>query len=200
MFIIIIFTLSLLLISEELLKLLQNKFFIMTNYKFKKAKLSQISQIWTILLQAIQRRKQDGSNQWQDGYPNVEIIQDDIKNGYGYVLQNDETIIGYCAIMINDEPEYEKIIGKWLTNDNFVVFHRVAIAHDYLGKGLAKIIIQNIEKFALNNQIYSVKADTNFDNLAMLNIFEKSGYHNCGEVYFRNTPRKAYEKVLIESN
>ena len=31
-------------------------------------------------------------------------------------------------------PAYEKIEGEWLTNDDFVLFHRVAIAENYLGK------------------------------------------------------------------
>jgi hypothetical protein len=31
-----------------------------------------------ILQQAIARRKADGSNQWQDGYPNPEVILNDI--------------------------------------------------------------------------------------------------------------------------
>ncbi len=31
--------------------------------------------IWEILQDAILRRKKDGSNQWQDGYPNPESVQ-----------------------------------------------------------------------------------------------------------------------------
>lgn len=165
-------------------------------YQFRKAQLSEIPSIWTILQQAIQRRKEDGSNQWQDGYPNPEIIQNDIEKEHGYVLVDNETIVGYCAILINDEPEYEKIVGKWLTNHDFVVFHRVAISQDYLGKGLAKIMMTYIEEFATKNNIYSIKADTNFDNNAMMHLFEKQGYVYCGEVYFRGSPRKAYEKVI----
>ena len=104
------------------------------NYNFKKADITDIPEIWAILQQAIIRRKNDGSNQWQDGYPNPEVIKKDIEKGYGYVLTNGENAIGYCAILINDEPEYLKIEGNWLTNTDFVVFHRVAIAEKYLGK------------------------------------------------------------------
>lgn len=171
-----------------------------TNYHFRKALLSEIPQIWKILQQAIQRRKEEGSNQWQDSYPNPEIIQNDIEKGVGFVLTNNETIIGYTAVLINDEPEYEKIIGKWLTNEDFVVFHRVAISEDYLGRGLAKIMIGYIETFALQNNVYSVKADTNFDNNAMIAIFERLGYIFCGEVYFRGNARRAYEKVLVKAD
>jgi GNAT superfamily N-acetyltransferase len=166
------------------------------NYYFRKADTIDIPEIWAILQQAIIRRKNDGSTQWQDGYPNLEIINKDIENGYGYVLTKGENTIGYCAILINDEPEYEKIEGNWLTNTDFVVFHRVAIAENYLGKNLSKKIIEFIEDVARKNNILSLKADTNHDNFAMMKIFEKSGFSFCGIVHFRGSPRRAYEKVL----
>ena len=168
----------------------------MMNYNFRKATLSEINPIWDILQQAIIRRKNDGSNQWQDGYPNLEVVKKDIEKESGYVLTEGETIVGYIAVLINDEPAYEKIEGEWLTNDDFVLFHRVAIAENYLGKGLAKMMINYIEDFAVENNIKSIKADTNFDNDAMLNIFEKIGYKYCGQVYLRGNPRRAFEKVL----
>ena len=166
------------------------------NYNFRKATLSEINPIWDILQQAIIRRKKDGSNQWQDGYPNLEVVKKDIEKESGYVLTEGETIVGYIAVLINDEPAYEKIEGEWLTNDDFVLFHRVAIAENYLGKGLAKMMINYIEDFAVENNIKSIKADTNFDNDAMLNIFEKIGYKYCGQVHLRGNPRRAFEKVL----
>jgi len=168
------------------------------NYSFRKAAISEIPAIWDILKQAIARRKEDGSEQWQDGYPNPEVVQKDVDAGHGFVLTEGDTIIGYSAVLINDEPEYAKIKGKWLSDNDFVVFHRIAISENYLGKGLAKKILEHIEEFAIDNNIYSVKADTNFDNTAMLKIFEKSGYSYCGEVYFRGGERKAFEKILIK--
>ena len=168
------------------------------NYHFRKAELSEIAPIWEILQQAILRRKKDGSTQWQDGYPNPNVVQKDIEKGEGFVLLDGETVIGYSAVLINDEPAYEKIEGNWLTNGDFIVVHRVAISEKYLGKGFAKMILKNIEDFAVRNSIYSIKADTNFDNIAMMKIFEGSGYTYCGEVYFRGSSRKAYEKVLIK--
>lgn len=167
------------------------------NHNLRKANTSEIPQIWEILQQAIARRKEDGSNQWQDGYPNPEVIKNDIEKNAGFVLTEGETIVGYTALLINDEPEYEKIVGKWLTNNDFVVFHRVAISENHLGKGLATKLVGLIEDFAISNNIYSIKADTNFDNFAMMKVFEKLGYVYCGEVYFRGSARKAYEKVIL---
>ncbi|CAM3931613.1 L-amino acid N-acyltransferase YncA [Pedobacter westerhofensis] len=165
-------------------------------YSFRKAVATEQDQIWEILQQGILRRKMDGSNQWQDGYPNPEVVKADIEKGQGFVLTFGETIVGYTAIIINDEPAYHDIEGQWLTNGDFVVYHRVAISEDFVGRGLSKKILQAIDEFALNNHIHSVRADTNHDNIAMLKTFEKMGYTYCGEVFFRGSARKAFEKVL----
>ncbi|MES2807333.1 MAG: GNAT family N-acetyltransferase [Bacteroidota bacterium] len=165
-------------------------------YFFKKAHSSDTPVIWQILQAAIQRRKQDGSQQWQDGYPNMDVVQKDIEQGVGFVLKDGETIAGYAAVMINNEPAYADIEGEWLTNSDFVVLHRLAVSENYLGKGIAKKMLASIEELALSKGIHSVKADTNFDNMAMLNLFEKLGYTFCGQVYFRGSARKAFEKVI----
>jgi GNAT superfamily N-acetyltransferase len=168
----------------------------MMQTNFSIAKPNHIPQIWAILQKAIARRKADGSNQWQDGYPNQESLQKDIDQKEGFILTQGESIIGYTAVLINDEPAYADIEGKWLTGGDFVVYHRVAIAEEFIGKGFAKVMINHIHHYATEKGIYSVKADTNFDNNAMLKIFNDLGYSYCGEVYFRGSARKAFEKVL----
>lgn len=170
------------------------------HYEFRKATPAEIPEIWHILKGAIQRRKEDGSTQWQDGYPNVEVIKKDLEKKGAYVLTKEEEILGYCAVLINDEPQYEKIEGKWLSEQDYIVIHRVAVSQNHLGKGLAKRIFGFIEELALNKNIFSIKADTNFDNGAMLKIFKQLDYHYCGEVYFRGSPRKAYEKLLTKED
>ncbi|MHA6249479.1 N-acetyltransferase family protein [Pontibacter sp. CAU 1760] len=166
------------------------------HYQFRKAIASEIPQIWGILQQAIERRKKDGSSQWQNGYPNPDVIKADIEKGVGFVLTDGETIVGYSALLLNDEPAYDAIEGAWLTNGDFVVVHRVAVSEKHLGKGLAQKMLAFIEEFALQNNVYSIKADTNYDNLAMLKVFEKQGYAYCGKVFFWGSPRMAFEKQL----
>lgn len=152
--------------------------------------------IWDILHNAILRRKRDNSPQWQDGYPNPEVVKQDIDSGIGYVLSGNGIIMGYSAIWINNEPAYDNIDGQWLTKDDFVVFHRVAVAEQYLGQGVAQTMCRKIELWALKHEIYSLRADTHEDNVAMKRIFDKLGYTYCGVVYFRGSPRLAFEKVF----
>ena len=163
----------------------------------RKAALSEVPQIWNILQDAIEQRRQDGSTQWQDGYPNELTIQNDIKNGYAYVLIENESILCYAAIIFDKEPAYEEIQGKWLTNGDYAVVHRVAASKLAKGKGIATTLFKNIEDICLTNTIYSIKVDTNFDNIPMLKILDKLNYTYCGEVFFRGSARKAFEKKLV---
>lgn len=168
-------------------------------YNFRKATMEDSDDIWEILQGAIQRRKNDGSRQWQDGYPNLDVVKEDIEKGFGYVLTENDVIAGYTAILINDEPAYDNLEGEWLTNGNFVVVHRLAVSDEYIGKGIAQKIMLFTEDIALQNDIHSVKVDTNFDNIPMLKIFEKLGYTYCGEVMLKGGIRKAFEKKLSPS-
>lgn len=163
----------------------------------RKADLSEIPQIWNILQDAIEQRRLDGSTQWQDGYPNEVSIENDINNGYAYVLTENESILCYAAIIFDKEPAYETIEGKWLSNEDYVVVHRVAVSKLAKGKGIATKLFESIEGLSLENNVYSIKVDTNFDNIPMLKILERLKYTYCGEVYFRGSARRAYEKTLI---
>lgn len=165
----------------------------------RKAILSEQPIIWKILQQAIQQRKEEGSNQWQNGYPNEQTILDDINNNSAYVLIENNVIIAYTSIFFGIEPAYTEIEGKWLTNDNYVVVHRVAVSNEWKGKGIASHLFNLIEDLSLKHKVYSIKVDTNFDNIPMLKILEKLNYTYCGEVYFNGSARRAFEKVISRS-
>jgi len=162
----------------------------------RKAKQSELPVIWEIIQFAIEQRKQDGSKQWQDGYPNEKSIQNDLDHGYAYVVTDDENILAYAAVIFDKEPAYENIEGKWLSNGDYLVIHRVAVSKQAKGKGVATRLFQMFEDLSRDKKVFSIKVDTNFDNMPMLKILEKLGYTYCGEVYFRGSARKAFEKLL----
>ncbi len=162
----------------------------------RKAFFSEQPIIWNILQQAIAQRKNEGSDQWQNGYPNEQIVHDDIANGYAHVLVENSEIIAYAAIIFGIEPAYENIEGRWLTHDDYVVVHRVATSNEVKRKGIATHLFKMIEELTVEQKVYSIKVDTNFDNVPMIKILSKLDYTYCGEVFYDGVPRKAYEKVL----
>lgn len=166
----------------------------------RKANFAEAPAIWTILQQAIEQRKQDGSDQWQNGYPNEQTIQDDISKGYGYVLVDNTGVVAYAAIIFGIDPTYTDIKGQWITNGDYVVVHRVATSNVVKGKGVATHLFEMIEDLSRQHNVFSIKVDTNFDNKPMLRILDKLNYKYCGEVFFEGAPRKAFEKVLPEKS
>jgi GNAT superfamily N-acetyltransferase len=160
------------------------------------AKLSELDTIWEILQDAIAQRKRDGSEQWQQGYPNLETVTKDIQDGYGYVVEEDEEVVAYAAIIFGVEPNYAKITGKWLSEGDYAVVHRVATAEAVKGKGVATQLFILIEELSRSKGILSIKVDTNFDNQPMLRILEKLSYTYCGEIFFGGATRMAFEKLL----
>lgn len=162
----------------------------------RKATFSEIPFIWEILQQAVERRRQDGSQQWQNGYPNEQIVYDDIAKGYAYVLIENHEIIAYAAIIFDIEPNYKNITGKWLTEGNYVVIHRVATSDKEKGRGIAKLLFKMIEDLAIKQNVYSIRVDTNFDNIPMLKTLDRLNYTYCGEIFFNGASRKAYQKIL----
>lgn len=168
----------------------------MKNLTFRKALPQDQTIIWPLFQDAILRRAREGSEQWQDGYPNPDSIAADIANGNGYVVTENEDILAYAAIIRNDEPAYQNIEGVWLSEQDFVVLHRIVVAKGQTGRGLTYSIFEFAEEIARKNSIFSMKVDTNFDNHAMLKILKNLGYTYCGEVYYRGSSRMAFEKLL----
>jgi GNAT superfamily N-acetyltransferase len=162
----------------------------------RRAKQSELQTIWEIIQYAIAQRKAEGSDQWQNGYPNENTIQQDLDAGYAYVLDEDGIVLVYAAIIFEKEEAYENIDGKWLTNSDYAILHRVASSPKAKGKRAATTLFQMTEKLCTDNHVYSIKVDTNFDNAPMLTLLKNLGYTYCGEVFFQGAPRKAFEKVL----
>lgn len=165
--------------------------------QLRKAKEEELPVIWAIIQYAIEQRRKDGSTQWQDGYPNPDSIRADYDAGYAYVMEEDGLLLAYGAVIFDIEPAYERIEGKWLSAGPYLVVHRVAAAPEAKGKSVATHFFKALEGLAMEKGVFSIKVDTNFDNAPMLHILAKLGYTYCGEVYFRGSARRAFEKVLV---
>lgn len=111
-------------------------------------------------------------------------------------MENDN-VVAYSAVILNDELAYENIEEKkWLSDGDFNLVHRLAVSDEVAGKRYTTEIFRRIEDLSRQNGIFSVKVVTNFDNAAMLHILKKLGNTYCGEVYLAGGERKAFDKLL----
>lgn len=164
--------------------------------EFRKATENDFPEIWEIILQAKHLMQTENRNQWNENYPLPETIYGDMKKGIGYVLEHEGHVIAYSAISFDEDPAYKNISGKWLTDAPYIVIHRIAVSDTMKNKGIATCLFQEAERMAVSNGIYSMRADTKYDNLRMLKVFQKLDMQYCGEVLMRGEPRKAFEKII----
>lgn len=152
---------------------------------------------WRVVDEARNLMLSIGRRQWTEAYPSREGIHSDICGGNAYVITQSKKVVAYGAVVVNGEPKYEEIIGKWLSGGDYMVVHRLAVLPGERGKGLAKAFFNGVESLCKGLNIKSIKIDTNYDNVEMLHLLPKLGYVNCGEIdYDEKGMRIAFEKLL----
>ncbi|GAA0076507.1 GNAT family N-acetyltransferase [Clostridium sp. CTA-5] len=166
--------------------------------EFRKSVESDANSIINIIKQAQEYFSKKGINQWQNNYPNIETIRNDISNKNSYILIKDNNIIGTAMLSFDGEKTYENIYdGEWVSDNKYAVVHRIAIDNNYKGLGIAKLIIENIEKICLNKNIHSIRIDTHKDNISMQTMLKKNGFKYCGIIYLEDkSERIAFEKII----
>ncbi|MCI2778905.1 GNAT family N-acetyltransferase [Clostridium perfringens] len=166
--------------------------------EFRQAKISDLDQIVEIIELSKKYLKETKVDQWQDGYPEKEDLRRDIESGNSYVLTNKDEIVATTVISLDGESTYNSIFnGEWITNEDYIVMHRVAVHDKYKGKGIFKELIKEAEILALNKGISSIKIDTHRDNISMQRAVVKNDFKKCGIIYLEDgSERIAFEKVL----
>ena len=166
--------------------------------EFRKSTKSDITKIMDIVKQAQAYFKEQNIDQWQNNYPNEEVINNDIENGESYVMLENGNIIATTVISFTKETSYENILdGKWITNGDYGVIHRIAVDNTQKGKGLSHKIIKYAEEVCKQNNIHSIKVDTHEENIPMQNLLKKNGFKYCGIIYLEDGGKRvAFEKTL----
>ncbi len=163
---------------------------------FRKATPDDLDSIMEIVADAQHSLGSRGIDQWQDGYPTREGIERDIELGVGEVVIEDGEIAAYVCIMINGEPFYEQIEGKWLSMEDYVVVHRICVRNTFVRRGIATAILRHAAEFAVGQGVFDFKIDTHKDNTYMLDLLSKLGFQYCGVIHYLHGDRVAYERRL----
>ena len=165
----------------------------------RNAKPEDAPRIMEIIDAAKAALKALGTDQWQNGYPNMESTLADIEAGISRVLETDGKIIATAAVYVGNEPTYDRIYdGTWLTdNRTYGIIHRIAVDTQNKNKGTASRIMDYCAELAREAGVTSLRCDTHFGNVIMQHTLEKNGYVRCGTIYLHDGQlRIGYEKLL----
>lgn len=167
----------------------------------RKAQYGDIETIMNIVHEAQLSLRELGIDQWQDGYPSHEVIRHDIDNGVGHILLNDDNIIiGYAAIVLSGEETYKQLDpSEWHTTDEYVVVHRLCVSTSKCRCGGATQLMHYAANVARTNGINSFRIDTHRGNIRMLTMLAKLCFEYCGIIYYTSGERLAYDLDLHTS-
>lgn len=155
------------------------------------AKLEDLETIQKIYRRAKAYMVETGNpNQWLDGYPTREMLEDDIACRHLYVMEEDGNLYGAFAFIIGDDDTYRIIEdGAWRSDATYGTIHRIASSGER--KGLLHICMEYCLK-----QIDYIRIDTHHDNKVMQHLILKEGFTACGIIYaIDGNPRIAYDYI-----
>lgn len=163
----------------------------------RKSNNYDVNNIMKLIHQAQKYFKENGIDQWQDGYPKDENILMDIQKGCSYVLE-DDSVLGTMYFAIEDDPNYGVIDGQWLTEHQaYAVIHRIVVDESHKGQNLAKQLLDYVIDVCKQHNVMSVRIDTHQDNLSMQRFLTKNGFRLCGGITLESgAPRIGFEKLL----
>lgn len=166
---------------------------------FRPAFIKDFDGCWRVINEAREQMIASGRHQWTNEYPSKQDILNDINNGNAYVLTADNQIAVYGAVILNGEPLYNNIEGKWLTNSNYYVIHRFATLPELQREGFAQIFINKTNSLCEVEHVPSIKVDTNYDNIPMIRLLSSMGFCVCGRINYgeKKGYRFAFEKLTM---
>lgn len=164
-----------------------------SDIRIRSAVKADLSAICDLFAKSRQTMKEQGIDQWQDGYPFSTDIEEDMKLDQAYVLVKESTVIGYFAYTSGKEEVYEKITEGAFREDGYRYssVHRVAVSPELRGHGLGGRVFDYATKLAHIDHALSLRCDTHEDNKPMRSLLGKCGFQYCGVVYYeRNGQRE----------
>ena len=173
--------------------------------EFRKATQEDFTAIKALYEQARAFLKSSAVDQWQNGYPEDELIKRDIECGQSYLCEQAGAPVAVFVASKKKNPDYENITdGWWRKDEGYIHLTRVAVQEKYRGQNIGGQIVRFVEKTMCPADCGYLKSDTHPDNKAMQRMLEKNGFQYAGIVRLhsgleKGRRRVAYDKILKPS-
>lgn len=159
----------------------------------RKATMTDLPRMMELIALGKQKMCQIGNDkQWVNGYPDKEVVTNDILSSYAHLLcQDDGTPVATFSIIGGIEPAYANIDGDGWIDDStpYHTIHRVASSPDVHG------VFAAIINFCDANGITNLRIDTHRDNSTMRHCITSAGFTFCGIVHYPAGERLAYQRI-----
>jgi GNAT superfamily N-acetyltransferase len=158
-----------------------------------------IHSVVRLISAATQTMREHGIYQWDEIYPNEEIITKDVDSRSLYVLEQGDLCIAAVSLNQEQDEAYQQV--HWLGGEPVLVVHRLCVDPAYQGNGIGSRLMDFAEEHAKQNAYVSIRLDAYTGNPRAVRLYERRGYRKAGQIYFsrRTLPFFCFEKILRES-
>lgn len=135
--------------------------------------------------------------QWPDNYPSGQTVQTDIDRRELYLITVNDQIAGAVCLNQRQDEQYKDV--NWLLDGSKVmVVHRLVVAPQLQGKGLARKLMTFAEQLATAEEYTCIRLDAYTGHERTRLFYEQRGYQVRGEVFFpqREMPFWCFEREV----
>jgi ribosomal protein S18 acetylase RimI-like enzyme len=129
--------------------------------------------------------------QWNENYPNDEIIKKDIENNSLHIIKIENECLAIIVINEIQDEEWKKVTWS-KTNNKPLVIHRLIVHPNSQSKGIGKKLITFAIDYAIQNNYDSIRFDAYSENKNLLEMYERMNCIKKGEVYFPHREKSFY--------
>lgn len=140
--------------------------------KYKIAEIKNIDEIILLLREVIERLNSINLPLWNDEYPSLELMKEDIVSGGGRIVVHDDQIIAYAHIGDSIE-EYGKNV---FIHDNLYSISRLMVRSGYENQGVATYLIKKIEEEVKSLNRPGLGIMVHPINKKAIKLYEKLGF------------------------
>ena len=165
--------------------------------RIRQAKISDIDNIMRMYKSCVNGMIEEKIDQWDDTYPNKDIIIKDIANKTYYIYILNNIIVGGINIDSIQDKTYLDI--KWDdTEDKYLVVHRLGVRKEYWNKEIGRKLMLFTESLVLEKKLNSIRLDTYSNNPIAINFYLKLGFSKKGEIFLKPNKNEYYcfEKLI----
>lgn len=164
--------------------------------KVRLVKKEEINRIMEIVAIAKEEMYRSNIFQWDESYPKIELLLEDIDKGDLYGVEVEGKIGAFACINSEIDDAYENI--DWEIKDKCYSIHRLAVDTTLGVRGMAGILFDFTEELAKKEGIKTIHLDTYSENFKAQNLFLKKGYNKICEFDLKPNMKKffAYEKIM----
>ncbi len=162
----------------------------------RKATLDHVETVFGILLTGKKSLADAGVDQWQNDYPNRDIIRQDIELGDCFIMFHDSDPVATFVFTKERDEAYDQS-GVYTDVSEYCSLHRVAVLPNCKGLGVGGDIVSFCTAECRKAGILALFCDTHEHNSSMRRMLEKNGFVDKGAISLLDgSPRVAYELMV----